>query len=94
MNLKSYFQTQKNLSLDPAAKVALYEKVVLKTRTTAGIFSRIGLYTKAAIYTSVGIIFLVSLYAPYFGGIFQNTDGERNGIEVQADYIGQIIEAK
>lgn len=84
MNLRDYFQIQKKLFLEPADKVAIYEKVLFQTRTTTGIFGRMSLYTKAAIYSIVGLVFLVSLYAPYFGGLFQDTN---TGVGVQADYI-------
>lgn len=94
MNLRDYFQIQQSLSLEPARKVAIYEKVTHQTHSSAGVFARMSFYTKFAIYSIVGVIFLVSLYAPYFGGLFQGGDDGRGGVGVQADYIGQIIEAK
>lgn len=98
MNLRDYFEKQKSISLEPARKVELYERVNRQIHAPVGIFSRFSFYSKVAIYTSVGLIFLASLYLPYFSSLFQQTDGilttSWGGASVQADYIAQIIETK
>jgi len=98
MKLHDYFTSQKKVALDPAHKVELYETIIQKTHTPAGIFSRMSFYTKVAMYTFVGIVFMASLYVPYFSSFFSETDGvitnTPGGATVQADYIAQIIETK
>lgn len=98
MNLRDYFISQKQVSLEPAHKVALYESITQKTHAHVGIFARMSLYTKVALYTFIGMIFLASLYVPYFSSFLKQTDGilttTPGGATVQADYIAQIIETK
>lgn len=98
MNLRDYFEQKKTLSLDPTRKMELYEKIIHQTHVPVSIFARFSFYTKVALYTFVGLIFLASLYIPYFSSLFQQTDGiittSLGGATVQADYIAQIIETK
>ncbi len=98
MNLRDYFNSQKSVHLEPADKVALYETITQKTHTPVSIFVRMSFYTKLALYTFIGMVFLASLYVPYFSSFFHQTDGvitsSLGGATVQADYIAQIIETK
>ncbi len=98
MNLRDYFTSQKDVRLEPSHKVALYETITKKTHTPVSIFVRMSFYSKVAIYSFIGLVFLASLYIPYFSTYFHQTDGvitsSLGGATVQADYIAQIIETK
>lgn len=98
MKLRDYFISQKSVHLEPTHKVELYEIITQKTYAHVGIFARMSFYTKVALYTFVGLVFLASLYIPYFSSHFRKTDGilttNPGGATVQADYIAQIIETK
>lgn len=98
MELRDYFTSQKSVRLDPVHKVELYETITQRTHAHVSIFARMSFYTKLALYTFVGMVFLASLYIPYFSSHFRNTDGilttNPGGATVQADYIAQIIETK
>lgn len=74
MNLRNYFTSQRNISLEPAQKVALYEKIMQKTHAPVSIFARMSFYSKVALYTFIGLVFLASLYVPYFSSFFHETD--------------------
>lgn len=98
MNLHDYFSSQRDLRLEPTRKVELYESITRKTHQPVSVFARMSFYTKVALYTFVGMVFLASLYIPYFSSYIQETDGiltsNGGGAVVQADYIAQIIETK
>lgn len=98
MKLQDYFVSQRNISLEPAHKVELYENITHRIHAPVSIFARMSFYTKLSLYTVVGLFFLASLYLPYFSSLFQKTDGvlrsSLGGATVQADYIAQIIETK
>ena len=76
----------------------LYEKITHQMHAPVSIFARMSFYTKLSLYTFVGLVFLASLYIPYFSSLFEQTDGilttSLGGATVQADYIAQIIETK
>lgn len=98
MKLHEYFSSQKEISLESGRKVALYEDIMHKTHAPVSVFARMSFYTKVALYTFVGLVFLASLYLPYFSSLVRQSDGvvtsSPGGIGVQADYIAQIIETK
>lgn len=98
MKLRDYFISQKKLSIEPERKVSIYESVMQKTHAPVSIFARMSFYTKVSLYTFVGLVFLASLYIPYFSSLVRQSDGvittTPGGVGVQADYIAQIIETK
>ena len=95
MNLKNYFQEQKNSHMSDTDKLNLYQNFMLKNMERHYARKRSFLHVKSFAYSIIIMFFLFSLYWVYF---FTDKYTEYEGLimnssnSVQASYIAKVVD--
>lgn len=95
MNLKNYFQEQKNSHMPDTDKLNLYQDFMLKNMKRHYNRKRSFLHVKSFAYSIIVMFFLFSFYGVYFftdryseyEGLIMNSDNT-----VQASYIAKVVD--